>query len=102
MEPCDASTLTPETPVWIWILRQGNGQWCPGTVRWVAARDGATNVSVRFECHSLQRGKRVLSESVPHKPDIWTVGTSSAGEAMGPSTFLPHCPWGQNRRFVGR
>ncbi len=55
MEPCDASTLTPETPVWIWILRQGNGQWCPGTVRWVAAREGATNVTVRFECHSLQR-----------------------------------------------
>jgi hypothetical protein len=54
MEPCDAMTLTPETLVWIWILRHGNGQWCPGTVQWVGARDGAT--SVRFECHSLQRG----------------------------------------------
>jgi hypothetical protein len=57
MEPCEASKLAPETPVWIWILRRGEGQWCPGTVQWVAARDGVASVSVRFECHPLQRSK---------------------------------------------
>lgn len=55
MDLSEASKLAPETPVWIWILRQGNGQWCPGTVQWVALRDGVAGVSVRFECHALQR-----------------------------------------------
>src|SRR5260221_13026655 len=55
MDLSDATKLAPETPVWIWILRQGNGQWCPGTVQWVAVRDGITSVTVRFECQPLPR-----------------------------------------------
>jgi hypothetical protein len=62
MEPSDASTLAAETPVWIWVLRQGKGQWCPGTVQWVAARDGAINISVKFECQTLRRkGSRIAA-----------------------------------------
>ncbi len=49
MQASDASGLTPEPPVWIWILRQGHGQWCPGTVqmgdRW--GRDSECNCQIR-------------------------------------------------------
>src|SRR5712692_5307162 len=102
MEPCDAMTLTPETLVWIWILRHGNGQWCPGTVQWVGARDGATSVTVRFECHSLQRGNSRTASFM----GISTTQTRylerhdlRRREVIGPSTFLRHCPWGHYRRF---
>jgi len=56
MEPGEASALTPGTAVWIWIVRQGEGRWWPGTVQRLAARDGAANVTVRFECSPLPRG----------------------------------------------
>jgi hypothetical protein len=55
MDPCEASKLASETAVWIWIVRQGEGQWCPGTVQSLAAPNGVATVTVRFECHSLQR-----------------------------------------------
>jgi hypothetical protein len=55
MEPCEASKLAPGTAVWIWIVRQGEGQWCPGTVQSLAALNGVATVTVRFECHSLRR-----------------------------------------------
>ena len=55
MDPGEASKLTSGTAVWIWIVRQGEGQWCPGTVQSLAAPNGVATVTVRFECHSLRR-----------------------------------------------
>jgi hypothetical protein len=63
MRPSDAATLTPESPVWIWIIRQGKGEWCPGKVQRVATRQGATSVTVKFECHSLLRSRLLRSRS---------------------------------------
>jgi|SRR5215472_14668599 len=57
MKPSDAAMLTPESPVWIWIIRQGKGQWCPGKVQRVAAQQEATSITVKFECHSLRRSR---------------------------------------------
>jgi hypothetical protein len=55
MDPCEASKLVSGTAVWIWIVRQGEGQWCPGTVQSLAAPNGVATVTVRFECHFLRR-----------------------------------------------
>jgi hypothetical protein len=55
MDPGEASKLASGTAVWIWIVRQGEGQWCPGTVQSLAALNGVATVTVRFECHSLRR-----------------------------------------------
>ena len=55
MDPCETSKLALGTAVWIWIVRQGEGQWCPGTVQSLAAPKGVATVTVRFECHSLRR-----------------------------------------------
>ncbi len=55
MEPSEASELTEGTPVWIWIVRQRQGQWCPGIVQRVTSVDERTNVTVRFECTSPRR-----------------------------------------------
>ena len=55
MDSCEASKLASGTAVWIWIVRQGEGQWCPGTVQSLAAPNGVATVTVRFECHSLRR-----------------------------------------------
>src|SRR6266851_4788305 len=100
MEASDAGELTPETPVWIWILRQGHGQWCPGTVQWLAARDETANVTVRFEAtpsRATARTRRALWESVPHKPDIWSGANQSAGERIDP--FPLRCLAGCGKRI---
>jgi hypothetical protein len=55
MDPCEASILAPGTAVWIWIVRQGEGQWYPGTVQSLATPNGVDTVAVRFEYHSLGR-----------------------------------------------
>jgi len=57
MSPIDAATLTTDSPVWIWIIRQGKGQWCPGQVQRVAPQEGTPSVTVRFECHALLRSR---------------------------------------------
>jgi hypothetical protein len=55
MDPGEANKLASGTAVWIWIVRQGEGQWCPGTVQSLGASNGVATVTVRFECHSLRR-----------------------------------------------
>jgi len=55
MDPGEASKLASGSAVWIWIVRQGEGQWCPGTVQALAAPNGVATVTVRFECPSLRR-----------------------------------------------
>lgn len=55
MDLGETSKLASGTAVWIWIVRQGEGQWCPGTVQSLAALNGVATVTVRFECHSLRR-----------------------------------------------
>jgi hypothetical protein len=55
MDACEASKIASGAAVWIWIVRQGEGQWCPGTVQSLAAPNGVPTVTVRFECHSLRR-----------------------------------------------
>jgi hypothetical protein len=55
MDPDEASKLASGTAVWVWIVRQGEGQWCPGTVQSLTASNGGATVTVRFECHSLRR-----------------------------------------------
>ena len=55
MDSGEAGKLASGTAVWIWIVRQGEGQWCPGTVQSLAAPNGVATVTVRFECHSLRR-----------------------------------------------
>src|SRR5260370_28089153 len=55
MDRGEASKLASGTAVWIWIVRQGEGQWCPGTVQSLAAPNGVASVNVRFECHFLRR-----------------------------------------------
>jgi hypothetical protein len=58
MGPGEASKLASGTAVWVWIVRQGEGQWCPGTVQSLTASNGGATVTVRFECHSLRRNSR--------------------------------------------
>ena len=57
MDESEINGLGCESPVWIWMVRSGEGQWCPGIVQSIGIVDGAPSISVRFECHSLRRTK---------------------------------------------
>ncbi len=55
MQPCAVSDLRAGSPVWIWFVRLGKGQWWPGAVESVALLDRVTSITVRFEYMSASR-----------------------------------------------
>ena len=57
MEVSEINGLGCGSPVWIWMVRSGEGQWWPGIVQSIGVVDGAPSISVRFECQSLRRTK---------------------------------------------
>jgi hypothetical protein len=55
MQLREVSDLRAKSPVWIWFVRLGKGQWWPGAVECVALPDGVPSVTVRFEYISASR-----------------------------------------------
>ena len=59
MDVQQISELRPGTPVWIWIVRVGKGQWWPGSVSSIAHLESFLIVDTRFEYHSDGRNGTV-------------------------------------------
>jgi hypothetical protein len=69
MEPEQISKVKPGSPVWVWVVRLGNGRWWPGRVESVGFQDRLPLLKVRFECQTPYNRK----SEVPRE-----VGTTSA------------------------
>jgi hypothetical protein len=49
MKPNEVTELKPAAPVWVWIVRFGEGRWWPGTVEGIETKNGLPFVIIRFE-----------------------------------------------------
>jgi len=87
MKPSQANGLGVGTPVWIWIVRVGNGAWWPGVVERVATGE-TVNITVRFECHSntKQKGSCVFIGVTTTKPRYLELRDINAAAADRPSS----------------
>ena len=61
MEESEIDGLACGSPVWIWMVRSGEGQWWPGIVQSIGVVDGASSISVKFEYQSPRRAKSRLT-----------------------------------------
>jgi len=52
MEVHQVCELSPDTPVWVWIVRVGKGRWWPGSVLSITAVEPFPMIDTRFECRS--------------------------------------------------
>ncbi len=57
MDTSEISGLAYGSPIWIWVVRSGDGQWWPGIVQSIGVVEGAPSITVRFECQSVRRTK---------------------------------------------
>jgi hypothetical protein len=49
MKPSEVEELKLAAPVWVWIVRFGEGRWWPGTVEGIETKNGLPLVIIRFE-----------------------------------------------------
>lgn len=57
MEPEQVSRVKPGSPVWVWVVRLGNGRWWPGRVESIGFHGYLPLLKVEFECQNSYDGK---------------------------------------------